>query len=456
MPEATEVATTTGEAPLPSLNTGARAAAREMSGEGRALAEAAKEKRSLAAVIEGLEWGNVKGAALSKATRYALAEFCYITRANPQLHVFVLGGRPYLNADYYADLVNQHPYFVRYEQVDLSTNSIALLRTQTNQVLADLREFGEALGVEAVEDLRREAAALLTRGRELERRRAMYGPDPKATHVYETIIYRYENGAPLAQITSGMVGRELWIKEVRECNWAGGGAGGDPVGNADPGQTARTRSFRRCARFAFSAWMENKEAEIERAERMIEAEFRVVNDDETRVRALLPDSTGQAVRAAGEPAGVNAGGASDLPTYGARASEPQATTTRAAAQPTSEAPAASDTFDRAVWRARHFATLSDAGISREKADREAWYRENGLPASTTTWGEDEYRRADEMLCARERQKYERGCEMLGRDSVEFAHQVLGALPDGLRDLKKLNAELDRLALAEWTGKEVVR
>lgn len=441
MSDTTSVAAeTAGEgSALAPINTGARGAMETLSASGKALAAQAKETAALARLIEGLEWGNVAGHSLSPATRYALAEFCRITRANPQLHVYVLGGRPYLNADYYADLVNQHPHFVRYEQNNLSLDYVKLLRTQAEGALDEVKRFGELLGPEKTDELRGDALRLLARAREIEEKRARYQPDPKATHVVETVIYRYENGAPLAAIAAGTVDREVWIKPVAECNWCGG-IDKDPIGNADPGQTSRTRSFRRCARFAFSAWMENKEAEIARAERIIEAEFTVVENDGRAARALLPDSTGQAVRASGEPAASNSAGARDLPVEG------ELTTERPAAAD-AKRPSAADppagSFDHALALRGFFASLRDAGVSED--ERKAWQKEHGLPASAKTWSAGDFAKAHAILAAPQRAEFERGCEMLGIEADEFASRHLGALPTTIRDYRTLNAALRREA-----------
>lgn len=253
--------------------------------------------------LAGMTWGSgyqaVKGEDLSGATRYAIAQLCELTGANPALHLYILGGRPYLNADYWRERTAGQPHFVRSEQRNLSLRHIEELRALADQAAADGDDE------EAVK-LRREA-------RELARARSHYSPPEWASEVVETIIYRYRETAPLGAIRTGQIDGEPWIEEVRECNWAGnrppnkkkdgGSYDSDPVGNAEPAKTARSRSYRRCAIGAFSTTLSPIEHELRKLEEAIEAEFEVIAEDRREERASLPTATGpQAVRiGAGEP-----------------------------------------------------------------------------------------------------------------------------------------------------------
>ncbi len=277
--------------------------------------EKAKLARGIAKQLESMSWGSgyslVKGADLSNGTRYAIAQLCALTGANPALHLYILGDRPYLNADYWAEKIAGQERFVRFEQFNLSLAHIDELRR-----LADLAaEDGDT---EDSIRLRREARALA-------QRRSHYAPPEWATHVYETVIHRYSEAAPLMAIRNGTVHGPDWTEVVRECNWAGGKPRGrttggkdfdaDPVGNAEPAKTARSRSLRRAAVKAFAVTLAPVEAEIRKLENAIEAEFEDITEQKAEDRAALP-ATGerQAARiGSGEPSAAKAADAQPLP-----------------------------------------------------------------------------------------------------------------------------------------------
>lgn len=287
-----------------------------------------KEINLISRQLSGMTWGSgygmVKGEDLSGATRYAIAQLCSLTGANPGLHLYILGNRPYLNADYWAEKIAGQPRFVRYEQINLSTAHIEELRKIAEQAAEDGDE-------EEAKQLRRES-------RELARRRSHWSPPEWAQEVYETRIYRYSESAPLAAISAGRVSAEPWIETVAECNWAGGKPQGkttqgkvydaDPVGNAEPSKTARSRSLRRCAIKAFQSTLQPVEHELRKLENAIEAEFEVIEEDRQEARAALPSAgEQQAVRiGAGEPAAAKPVNAEPLPVQevGSRASAPTA------------------------------------------------------------------------------------------------------------------------------------
>lgn len=406
---------------------------------GKQVAAHKKEVRDLYRVIEGLEWGSgknaVKGSSLSKATRYAFAEFCRITRANPMHHVDILGGGFYLNAEYWSDLINSDPYFVRYEQRDLSPSVENALRERAEahrELAAKLEGEEEAQRLAKALELEEEADDVALA-------RAQWSPRETATCVIETTIWRFMNAAPIDAIKSGEVTDfERYIITVSECNWAGGMGSTmadakkwDPIGDANPATTARTRSLRRCAVRAFSAWMQRYEEQIKKAEEIVEAEFTIIREDNAAARAALPaEGEPQAARTgSGEPGAANENGAQPLPEDG---EEPEA-------RPEPET-ADGDDFDVDDARGRYFATLRDAGIE----DRKAWQVENGLPESTKVWTREQWERAIELLMAPTREKFRIGCRMAGVEEDAVAQEVLEREPDTLKDYQQLLRHVNRL------------
>lgn len=223
------------------------------------------EVRRYVKMIEGGEWttgtGVVKGSALSPATRQMFAEFCIKAGANPYYHVDLLGGKPFLNEKYWSDRINSDPQFVEWRPVNISDSPTA---------------------------------------------RAEWGIPAWAEAAYVVEIDKLANFAPLAKIRSGEITDwRAYVVTTREANYAGGKKAGkpDPVGNENPGKTARTRALRRTAAKAFPIWCSEEEERIRRLEDAVEAEFTVIATDFRAERAALPPADGpQALRVgAGEP-----------------------------------------------------------------------------------------------------------------------------------------------------------
>lgn len=308
--------------------------------------------------VKGAEWasGNsvIRGEALSPVAVQAMAVFCHTIGAHPQLHVDILGGKPDLNAKFYVDLANTDERFVDYEQVDITDDP--------------------------------------------ERRKHYRVPDG-AVCAYETVIRKLVPFAPIEKIRSGEIRDwQSYAIEVREANWVGGSAKKDPIGMAEPAKTARTRSFKRCAAKAFPTWKQRFEEKIERAERIVEAEFTVVEGDRALEAASRPQIGGpQAVPASGEPKATNAAGAKPLPVEGEiEQEEPAAGGNQGNPGGSPEAaPSPAAPFDKEDARKKLFAMLRDVGI--KDAGRKKWAKENGLAESTQQWGQAEFDKAIGIL-----------------------------------------------------------
>jgi hypothetical protein len=398
---------------------------------GTALVAHRKEIAKLDAQISGLTWGSgsqtVQGASFSPMTRAVLAEFCAITRANPLYHVDILGGRPYLNSNYWSDLINTRPDFHHFEQRDLSPSVEQAMRGRA----AKHRELAASL--EGPEQAQRIAKALDLEedADDLSLARAQWSAPEWATVVIQTTIWKFIDAAPLEAIRSGEITDiDRYLVAVPECNWAGnkppakkkdgGTYEADPIGNAEPAKTARTRSLRRAAVKSFSAWMQQYDRQIAKAEQAIEAEYTVIREDRAEQRQIV---AGQAVQSGGgEPQAAASNGAKSLPTEDA--------TTTPAAPP----------FDASDARKAYFATLRDAGIEKDSA-RKKWQVDQGLGESTKQWGAVEYGQAMDALLEPARQKALEGADVLGEDAEAMAQQLFGSpLRDlNLKQLKELAA-----------------
>jgi hypothetical protein len=431
---------------------------------GHALVAHKQEVGRLFKLISGLEWGTgssmvVRGSEMSEATRYAFAEFCKVTKANPLLHVDVLGGKPYLNANYWSDRINSDPFFHHFEQRDLSPSVEKALRERAARhraVAAELRDADKA------EAGRRLALALDIEDEadQLALDRAKWGAPEWATSVVETRIIRFIQVAPLDSIRRGDVAAvDAFLVAVPECNWAGNRPLAkkrrkdgteyeyqpDPIGNVEPEKTARTRSLRRAATRSFPAWMQAYEEQIRKAEDALEAEWEVLKSEAIEVRAALPAANGpQAVLiGAGEPKAANGNGAKPLPVE-----EPEKLVAKPAEVPAPEKPA----FDPAAAGRAFFGALHDAGVS--EADRKKWAADHGLPESTKVWTEQDHAKALEVLLGPERKKLSDGAQLVGLNPEQLARERFskGMLALTMAELRQLNVEIGARADAQHDGR----
>lgn len=365
--------------------------------------------------IESCEWGSgnsaVSGGALSKVARTSLAHFCRTLGAHPQMHVDLLGGKPYLKADYFYDTVQGNPHFVDFQQVDIASD---------------------------------------------DERRQHYGVPEFATHAYETVIRKLVPFAPIEKIRSGEITNwQSYVVEVREANSAGGmgrkmadAKKFDPIGDAYPGLTARSRSFRRCASRAFSTWKAQYEELVEKQERIIEAEFEIIQHDNAEQHALI--SGPQAVStAAGEPEAAPAAGARPLPVEGEDDEGPDHEIVQEAVK---EAQAQEDAFDAEDARKRFFATLNEVGI--KGAARKKWAADNSFPESTKEWKQVDYDRAQEILVGPVRDEVLALCEAQGVDLAEVSRRVVQKdRPDFMKDWKAVLGSLQATAETDADAEE---
>jgi hypothetical protein len=349
-----------------------------------------REVAALEKIVAGMEWGSgaslVRGSQFSPQTRYMIAEFARITGANLLTQIDIFNGKPYHNAAYWKDRCANDELFIDFEQEDISPVTERALREIGQTELADTVAIA----------------------------RLKWHPPAWATHIYVTRIRRWMNAAPLEAIKAGRIPfaeAQNWIAVVEECNYAGGKSAGkpDPVGNTDPDKTARTRSFRRCAVSAFSAWAKELDEQISKVESAIEAEWEYVKDE------LAP--TGHALTTGtGEPTAAPEAKALPLPVHGEPEQEQQAPEPEPA-EP--EQPA----WDRTDAHKRLFATLKDCGIADK--DRKKWAKTNNLPESTKDWTEGQYKHAQEILVGPIRDEVRKLAAEQGVNIADLSLSVIG-------------------------------
>jgi hypothetical protein len=445
---------------------------------------AIERKRAFAAiekVIDGCEWGTVKGISLSAATKHALSEVCVVTGANPYIHIDILGGRPYHNAAYWEDLVNQHPHYVDSSQRAITKTVSDMLFRQADQMDAEAATLlADASALESKElreqgiEMRTKAVHTRNEAREVERLRVHYGVPDYAEHAYETSIVRYTPDAPLDAIKHGDIDGTRFLQTISEANWIDTKRT-DPVGKSRPDVTARTRSRRRAAKKAFSHWIEPKMQEVERFERAIEAEYRVITSDEHRERLSL--GAGDAIASGnGEPTATSAARAQPLPVQdrssiamsagdfmtgvqeaqaafdasggdmAAAAAAFHGEPTQASQPAPSPQPAAAaddeqtgDLTDeeRQELRKRLFPNLKENGITDEPG-RKQWAMDNELPDSTKIWTRADFDEAFRILEGPAQSELLNAVGAHGYETVEeFCTARSLEVPQTLKDVKAL-------------------
>lgn len=253
---------------------------------GQYAVERQKEINAVTKMMAGMQFGNVRGENLSPETRYAIARVCEQYGADPAIHIHILGGNLYLNAQFWAERVNGLPNLKGWEQFNISALYSAELRKQAKQMLADSKEY-------EVPEWRDQGLKLIEAANKADQRRAYFGIPDTAVAAYETVIDFTDRAS------------------VYEANYAPN-SGNDPVGKARPNETARSRSLRRAGAKASPAI---KSLDELAARQEIKAEFRVIEADAKEARQALPAAgEAQAVRiGAGEPQAANVAQAQELP-----------------------------------------------------------------------------------------------------------------------------------------------
>lgn len=412
-----------------------------------------RDMEKLRKQLRGLTWGSgysiVKGSDFSEMQLAVFAEYCALTGANPLTHVDFVGDGPYLNADYWSDKLNSDPYFIDYSQRDLSPAMEAALRERAESHRSAAAELRQAKQVDEANERIRRALDVEDEAEDLRLARIGWKAAEWASDVVETTIRKFATFAPIEKIRSGEITDfSIYIVEVKECNWAGNRPRGtkkngetfeaDPIGNAEPSKTARTRSLRRCSTKGFSATFAKHDEQIRKAEEALEAEWAEIRSQRSELASTGP--TRSITAGAGEPTRGNGNGR-EIRVESLEGDETAEDTSEAVDRPESEESAASspesqpepepepaaepekdaEPFDRIDAQAAFFATLKDAGVK----DRRVWMAENDFPSSVRQFTEADFRRARGILFAPVLADYLDGCLAVDFDAEEFAFAAFG-------------------------------
>ena len=219
-----------------------------------------KARNAVARAIRGTQWGKDLG----PEGAYALAEYCRANNLDPVRHVEVLGGRPYLTAEYYreraASLIRDG--YVVPQPVDF---------INADDRLQKLVEAGDEW-------------AKGEHTRRLRERIRINAPEAaKAVAVKRIVV------ASTGQVVEGF-------------NWCGGGVKrNDPVGESEPTKTAETRAERRAWRQLAEVVNEYAHA-VRTAESGVEVVTEAITTELANVNANRPQLVSGATKGAVIPA----------------------------------------------------------------------------------------------------------------------------------------------------------
>jgi hypothetical protein len=207
-----------------------------------------KARNAVARAIRGTQWGKDLG----PDGAYALAEYCRANNLDPVRHVEVLGGRPYLTAEYYR------------EQAAPLIRAGVVIPQPVDFINADARldKLAEAGDEWAKGELTRR----------LRERIRLNAPEKAAAIAVKRLVV-----AKTGEVIEGT-------------NWCGGGVRQrDPVGDAEPTKTAETRAERRAWRqlaevvSEYAQQVKRAETGVEQVEDAIVSEVSALNADRPRL-----------------------------------------------------------------------------------------------------------------------------------------------------------------------------
>lgn len=228
----------------------------------------AKARREIVQSIKGTQWGKD----CSPDVAYAVARWSLDNGVDAVRHVEVLGGRIYLNGDFYlekaaplvlaGDLAYEEPRFVHADPG---------LVAMANRKMEDVPEWEQAQVTWAREEIFRRFQERVERG---------IPHDATGACVF---VVRTKNGTPL--VGANWCGGATKVKQGKNGSYRG-----DPVGDAEPTKTAHTRAARRALRQIIEAFPDSPLAKtasrLEASARVLNAELAPIIDAEREQRQV--------------------------------------------------------------------------------------------------------------------------------------------------------------------------
>lgn len=202
-----------------------------------ALADALSQSRlarKTSQLIAQMEWG----ASWSEPKRIAFGKYCLALGADPLRHVDLLGGNPFINGDYYRDVIAANPNF------DHADNPLWI---HADPRLLLCVGCGKAFGADpahahGMEEVTEENRWRVSEQVKRARLRVEHNADEKSPGICVLTLHYRDGRGPFIGIGEVHSGMTVNNKDR------------DPIGLASPRATAETRAWREAGEKAEATW----------------------------------------------------------------------------------------------------------------------------------------------------------------------------------------------------------
>jgi len=217
--------------------------------------EQSKLIRRASQIVAATEWGQ----AMSEPRRLAFARYCLALGADPLRHVDLLGGNPFINGDYFRDVIAANPNF------DHSADPVWIHDdVRLGQCCTCGKEFGDkpdhGHGIEEVTEENRRRTKERVRRAQL---RLDMNADEAAPAICVLALHYKDGRGPF-----------YGIGEVHPGKTAKGNDK-DPIGLQSPRATAETRAWREAGEKAEATWFRTHASTLAELEGKLKETYRV-------------------------------------------------------------------------------------------------------------------------------------------------------------------------------------
>lgn len=208
--------------------------------------------RSMAAVVGATEWGS----AMSATRQAAFAKYCLALGADPLRHVDLLGGNPFINGDYFRDVIAANPNFLGSDDpVWIHDDPRLLLCASCGKAFDDKPDHGHAIDEVTTENRRRLVERISRSARRVDE-----NADEQSPSICILLI-RYKDARVFKGLGEVHSGRTV------------GGKDRDPIGLASPRATAETRAWREAGEKAEATWFRTHASVLKQLEVKVQAAY---------------------------------------------------------------------------------------------------------------------------------------------------------------------------------------
>lgn len=218
----------------------------------------ARALRKASNLIATMEWG----AKLTDAGRAAFARYCLELGGDPLRHVDILAGGPFINGDYYRDVIAANPAFHHADDpIWIHDDPRLKLCVLCGEPFGDKPDHGHGSELVTEENTRRLNERVA---------RAMKRIDedvPESDAAACILLLHYSDGRGPFKGIGRARGGDVTRKRKDGSQYT---TSADPVGQESPRETAETRAWREAGEKAEPVWFRNHSSKKEAAAEMIE------------------------------------------------------------------------------------------------------------------------------------------------------------------------------------------